>query len=555
MDKLTKLEHLRSASRETKDLIGQVASTAAAAIEELADKKQDVITGKQGQVAGFDAAGNIVAQNSSGSGNGVSYSREETVVGSYNGKPLYSKIVFDNSVQMYSDTLVDVYFDIIEDVDAVVDITLTAKVLHGTNKNLVRWIKFPYVESGMSGYLKTSMSGSNTTQLVWVNLSGANPYRGDWWFKCTALYTKTTDDRYTVTVESSDQASGTVSGAGTYQQGTSVTVTAAPGEGYRFVKWTENGQTVSESTSYTFTVTGDRTLTAVFEESLYVSGVDWWAASLPSSGGWEKVTYGNGKFVTVNDKGKAAYSTDGISWTEVALPSSADWDGVAYGNGKFVAVANRSNKAAYSTDGITWTAATMPSSAGWYCVAYGNGKFVAIASGSASKIAAYSTDGITWTAVTLPSTTNWQSVTYGNGKFVAVGQGKAAYSTDGISWTDVTLPFKTWRSVAYGDGKFVTIPGESVEALYSTDGVTWAAATLPSAIYWQNVTYGGGKFVAVSTMSSNEAAYSTDGITWRAATMPSSAYWRCVTYGNGKFVAVAGSGNKAAYSSEKGPGV
>lgn len=291
MDKLTKLEHLRSASLETKDLIGQVASAAAAAIEELADKKQDVITGKQGQVAGFDAAGNIVAQNSSGSGNGVSYSREETVVGSYNGKPLYSKIVFDNSVQMYSDTLVDVYFDIIEDVDAVVDITLTAKVLHGTNKNLVRWIKFPYVESGMSGYLKTSMSGSNTTQLVWVNLSGANPYRGDWWFKCTALYTKTTDDRYTVTVESSDQASGTVSGAGTYQQGTSVTVTAAPGEGYRFVKWTENGQTVSESTSYTFTVTGDRTLTAVFEEEK--------TSRLPA--GYTEVEYvesTNGQYIT-----------------------------------------------------------------------------------------------------------------------------------------------------------------------------------------------------------------------------------------------------------------
>ena len=61
------------------------------------------------------------------------------------------------------------------------------------------------------------------------------------------------------------EGSGTASGAGTYQQGTSVTVTAAPGEGYNFVKWTENGQTVSESTSYTFTVTGDRTLTAVFE--------------------------------------------------------------------------------------------------------------------------------------------------------------------------------------------------------------------------------------------------------------------------------------------------
>ena len=70
---------------------------------------------------------------------------------------------------------------------------------------------------------------------------------------------------YRVTAGIDPEGSGTASGGGTYQQGASVTVTAAPGEGYSFVKWTENGQTVSESTSYTFTVTGDRTLTAVFE--------------------------------------------------------------------------------------------------------------------------------------------------------------------------------------------------------------------------------------------------------------------------------------------------
>ena len=70
---------------------------------------------------------------------------------------------------------------------------------------------------------------------------------------------------YRVTAGIDPEGSGTASGGGTYQQGASVTVTAAPGEGYRFVKWTENEQTVSENESYTFTVTGDRTLTALFE--------------------------------------------------------------------------------------------------------------------------------------------------------------------------------------------------------------------------------------------------------------------------------------------------
>ena len=75
------------------------------------------------------------------------------------------------------------------------------------------------------------------------------------------------DDVYTITVESSDQAGGSASGGGVVSRGMTVTVTveAAAVDGYHFVNWQENGQTVSESASYTFTVTGDRTLTAVFE--------------------------------------------------------------------------------------------------------------------------------------------------------------------------------------------------------------------------------------------------------------------------------------------------
>lgn len=72
---------------------------------------------------------------------------------------------------------------------------------------------------------------------------------------------------YTVTTSTDPVGSGTtiITGTGTYQKGESVTVTASPDDGYKFVKWTENGQTVSESASYTFTVSGDRALVAVFE--------------------------------------------------------------------------------------------------------------------------------------------------------------------------------------------------------------------------------------------------------------------------------------------------
>lgn len=69
---------------------------------------------------------------------------------------------------------------------------------------------------------------------------------------------------YTVSASIDPEGSGTVTGSGTYKQGQTVTLTADPGEDYKFAAWTENGKTVSESAEYTFTVTGNRELVAVF---------------------------------------------------------------------------------------------------------------------------------------------------------------------------------------------------------------------------------------------------------------------------------------------------
>ena len=56
-------------------------------------------------------------------------------------------------------------------------------------------------------------------------------------------------------------------GAGTYKQGESVTVTAEDKEGKEFKGWKdESGEIVSTKKSYTFTVAGEKTLTAVYSE-------------------------------------------------------------------------------------------------------------------------------------------------------------------------------------------------------------------------------------------------------------------------------------------------
>ena len=70
---------------------------------------------------------------------------------------------------------------------------------------------------------------------------------------------------YTVSATPSPTGSGTVTGAGTYSHGASVSLVATPNTGYRFVSWTSNGTEVSTNSTYTFVVTSDTSLVANFE--------------------------------------------------------------------------------------------------------------------------------------------------------------------------------------------------------------------------------------------------------------------------------------------------
>ena len=50
------------------------------------------------------------------------------------------------------------------------------------------------------------------------------------------------------------------------------------------------------------------------------------------------IVFGNGLFVITPLSGNVCYySTDGISWANTTLPESGDWKALTYGNDKFVA--------------------------------------------------------------------------------------------------------------------------------------------------------------------------------------------------------------------------
>ena len=79
-----------------------------------------------------------------------------------------------------------------------------------------------------------------------------------------ANFTANAPNQYTINVSANPAEGGTVSGGGTFNSGTSRTVTATANEGYTFTNWTENGNEVSTNANYTFTVTSNRTLVANF---------------------------------------------------------------------------------------------------------------------------------------------------------------------------------------------------------------------------------------------------------------------------------------------------
>jgi uncharacterized repeat protein (TIGR02543 family) len=126
---------------------------------------------------------------------------------------------------------------------------------------------------------KTSGSGNNTfTMTASVNSSSSSrtatvTITGGSLTK-TISVTQAGQNSYSINVSASPSAGGTVNGNGTYTNGQTCTVTATANSGYSFTNWTENGTIISTSAIYPFTVTGNRTLVAIFTANTYTITFD-----------------------------------------------------------------------------------------------------------------------------------------------------------------------------------------------------------------------------------------------------------------------------------------
>ena len=103
------------------------------------------------------------------------------------------------------------------------------------------------------GYEFRQWSDGNTSNPRTITVTGNATYTAQFSLK-----------RYTITVNSHNNSMGTTTGSGTYEYGTSVTISAEPKSGFAFDYWSDDHSNTSRVR--TVTVTGNATYTAYFRQ-------------------------------------------------------------------------------------------------------------------------------------------------------------------------------------------------------------------------------------------------------------------------------------------------
>ena len=121
--------------------------------------------------------------------------------------------------------------------------------------------------------------------------------------------------QYTIALSSLPLAGGTTTGAGAFNSGTSVTVTAIPSVGYTFTNWTEGTTVVSPLKDFTFLASVNRTLVANFGINMYlltVTSLNGTVTKLPN-----QTTYSHGTSVVLTATPAVGYTF--TSWSGDAI--------------------------------------------------------------------------------------------------------------------------------------------------------------------------------------------------------------------------------------------
>lgn len=142
---------------------------------------------------------------------------------------------------------------------------------------------------------------------------------------------------YTITATASPSNAGTITGAGSYASGSTCTLRATPNNGYTFVNWLENGTSVSTNATYSFIVTSNRNLVAVFD--VVPTNYTITATANPSNGGSVTGggTYASGSTCTLRATANSGFAF--VNWTKngTQVSTNSTYSFTVTGNGSYVA--------------------------------------------------------------------------------------------------------------------------------------------------------------------------------------------------------------------------
>ncbi len=198
-------------------------------------------------------------------------------------------------------------------------------------------LTFPLV---LNPHLLGSVTGGSMASLALTPADSAvNLFFNSRSFKTTTAQpyiTVTAGAARVITTSAAPAAGGSVSGGGTFLDGSSVTLSATPANNYVFVSWTEGGRVVSSTADYTFIAGASRTLMANF--ALNIPEVITTSAA-PAAGGTTSGdgTYAPGGSVLLTATPAAGYAF--VNWTEggTVASTSASYSFIAGSNRALVA--------------------------------------------------------------------------------------------------------------------------------------------------------------------------------------------------------------------------
>jgi fibronectin-binding autotransporter adhesin len=207
------------------------------------------------------------------------------------------------------------------------------------------------------------------------------------------------------------------------------------------------------------------------------NGASWSSVTVGTSALIGNVAFGNGRFVSLGSRvggstGDSAYtSSDGSTWSRSNLPTGG-YDKISFANGRFIALraggsgADATTDAAMSTDGSTWALQTLPSSQLWRAAVYAGSYAVSDYAGSTGNSLAIASEPAAGSANLTVSAT------------------ASTGATVGYQWQRSTDAGTTWLNVANATNQAlalnnVTLPdgGTRYRVLATATGVPSATSS------------------------------------------------------------------------------